>query len=331
MLLLFIYGSNLVAQTDATKGASLISQGFKNQSSRALLYVGGAAILPLSNAKSQASLTNSFGLNVNGYLPLASKSIIDFGLNIDAGFSISTGRPTTVLPPLFNIASQTSATSVYRGSDPKNFGFKTGLGPQLNITPIKGFMISTILNIGFLSVGQRAYDVAQTTQIKGQQYEFITAKVKENTSGGFAVMPKLRFAYMFSNNIGVWTEACYSWTKQVQTNTEIMVPDGNADREGNYNLLQLQNVEYKALEPIKVGYRALGVNAGLVIAIGKRCEDRPKMGWDGGAENKTKMNKANVNRSRSNIKQQIDGRPVTNDSTSTEPAKAIIKKNKIKK
>ncbi len=319
ILITFFLGISLLANAQET--ASSIPLIPKSQ-----LYFSYGSTMPGSSTKN-AFLTNSSGVALDYSMPLTKKGWGSngnwFGLNIGGQYYFGgSGNPTVTLPGAFAIAGQTSSSVAYKGGDPAQEGFRIGFGPQVNFNLGDKFIISPMVIGEYFLMTQKELSAVQTTTANGQTKETNLWMLPENKTSGLALTPKIRLQYMLTKSLGLFADASYTIGPKVKTQMSILDPLGNPQAPGNtYEQKQLDFGTYIKRETISTSYNALGFNLGFSLAF------EPRKAIDRVAE-KTKINKANINKSRSNIKQQIDGKPVSNDSTSTEPAKANINKSR---
>lgn len=261
---------------------------YTSANAQTLISLGGGTSMPSSTAKDNANVVNSTALNADAFLPLFKKGWdapaphkSSFGLNIGASYNFGgNGNPSSPLPAGYAVTGATSSSIAYRGSDPKNPGFKTGIGPQANFYLGK-FIVSPMVLGEYFSMTQKEVSVVQTTIIDGQSYDFNLATMPETKTSGFAVTPKIRMQYMISKNFGFFADASYTLGPKAETVYSQLIPNGNAQTPGNtYELQQLQAGTAVKGEPKSTALNSVGLNFGVVIGLGKTNGDIKK-GWDG--------------------------------------------------
>lgn len=265
------------------------------------ISVGFGSTMPSSSTK-DAFFTNSSGITLDYSVPLAKRGWGPNGnylsLNIGGQYNFGgSSDPSVSLPSEFAIAGQTSSSIAYKGVDPKNPGFFTFVGPQVNFNLSNKFTISPMLLAGYLTMTQKELSAVQTTQYNGQTLEYKLVTLPETKTSGFAVTPKIRMQYRLTKSLGLFADASYIFGPKVETQLSTLVPLGNPNQQGQYNQQQLEMGTYVKGETKTTSYTALGVNIGLSFAFGKS-----KKGWNGvaqseykgwnGVTERTKMTKA---------------------------------------
>lgn len=231
------------------------------------LYLGGGLSFPNSEAKNQAYINKDAGLQLGGYIPLLNKSKFSLGLNIAGDYSgISNNSLGNQRPVPFPVLGQVSNTVVPGSSNNKQKALKLGIGPQLNIDIVKGFVISPIIEAGINSFTQNPISF---TQIIGNGKEPLSKEIfaqDEVKSNNFFLSPKIRMSYPILKKLGVWAETNYTITEITQ-NRRILVP-ANLPREGAYSVGDIVEGSYRD-ESVTSKLNNLGVNFGLSYSFGK--------------------------------------------------------------
>ncbi len=248
---------------------------------KSLISFGGGLSSPSTDAKDKAFLSNSIAINADFYLPLFKKGWdgggardhikghkIDFGLNFGGAYNFGGSGGFGTTPNPFAVTGQTSSMVVDKGTDPRNPGFRMGAGPQANFYFGK-FIVSPMVLGEYFSMTQNERSSVQTTQFNGQSYEFTLASMPKTKTSGFAVTPKLRLYYMFNHRFGLFADASYTMGPKIETTVSKLVPLGAPDPNGNYELQALQFGSTIKGETQKTSFKALGLNVGIVIGLGK--------------------------------------------------------------
>lgn len=301
---------------------------------KVVLSLGGGTSMPSSDGKDKAFLSNSTAINADLFLPLIRKGWdgggardhikgrkMDFGLNVGGTYNFGGSGGFGTTPNPFAVTGQTSSMVSDKGTDPRNPGFRMGVGPQANFYFGK-FIVSPMVLGEYFSMTQKERSFVQTTQYNGQSYEFILASMPKTKTSGFAVTPKLRLHYMFNDRFGLFADASYTTGPKVETTVSKLIPNGNPSPQSNsYNIQQLQTGTMVKGETKSTAYSAMGFNFGVVIGLGKNNHDTTKNSVSnvrrtaGGTpiddtptaqKNKTKSNSANE-RTAGDIKKGWDG------------------------
>ena len=288
-----------------------------------IVVFGGGTSMPSSDGKDKAFLSNSTAINADAFFSLISKpeGNFSFGLNFGGAYNFGGSGGFGTTPNPFAVTGQTSSTVSPRGVDPRNPGFRMGVGPQANFYFGK-FIVSPMVLGEYFSMTQKEMSIVQTTQYNGQSYDFNLATLPETKTSGFAVTPKLRLHYMFNDRFGLFADASYTTGPKIETTVSKLIPNGNPSPQSNsYNIQQLQTGTMVKGETKSTAYSAMGLNFGVVIGLGKNKHDTTKNSVSnvrrtaGGnpiddtptaQKNKTKSNSANE-RTAGDIKKGWDG------------------------
>lgn len=245
------------------------------------LSFGGGTSLPGSNSKSKAFVSNATAFNADYYLPLVKKGWdgvvkgtggpkLTVGLNLGGTYSFGNGMPNFTIPAAFPVTGQTSGTvAIGRGGSPAQAEFRLGAGPQINFH-FGRLVVSPMVVGAYVSIKQKEWMVAQTTQYNGQSYNFTLTKMPETKTSGFAITPKLRLNYLLTQHIGLFADAGYTMGPKIKTTLSTLVPNGNPNPQSNsYNIQQLQTGTMLKGETKSTTYNAMGLHVGVVIGLGK--------------------------------------------------------------
>lgn len=262
----------------------------KNLQSKIVLSFGGGFVTPSSDAKDKAFLSNTTAINADAFFSLINKPErnFSFGLNLGGAYNFGGSGGFGTTPNPFAVTGQTSSVVSDKTVDPKSPGFRMGAGPQANFHFGK-FMVSPMVLGEYFSMTQKERSSVQTTQYNGQSYEFNLATLPETKTSGFAVTPKLRLNYMLNQHVGFFTDASYTMGPKTETTVSKLIPNGNPSPQSNsYTLQQLQTGTMVKGETKSTAYKAIGLNFGVVIGLGKKNTDDIKKGWNGKVEKTNK-------------------------------------------
>lgn len=233
-----------------------------------MLSLGAGSSMPSSDTKDNGHFSNSPVITADTYIPLVSLGKNShFGINLGGSYYLggSVDNPNDPLPGAINIVGQSSPPTVaYSVDSPGSKGFSLGAGPQINFHLGDHFIISPILSLEYLSITRKEIRAVQTSVVDGETFAFNLITLPETKTSGFAFSPKIRLNYLFTRHIGIWVEGSYTVGPKTKTSSNVLIPEGEADGEGSYTVSQLQNATYVQKETVSTGYRALGVNVGLV-------------------------------------------------------------------
>jgi len=233
------------------------------------IYVGGGSENPGTAVKDAAHLNKLLSISEEIYKPLWTRNHCSIGLNIGGQYLLTNSEPLETLPQPFHINGETSSTvAVQRSGNPSAQGFKLGIGPQASFHLGKRFVISPIVNLGYMNITQKAFSATQTSDVNATIYQFDLIRQTETKMSGMALMPKLRLEYFFTSWLGIWAEAAYTSGPTINTVTDTFAPNGPILTDTNdYELQSIQTGTYNQTKT-ETKYSAIGINAGLVFAIG---------------------------------------------------------------
>lgn len=238
--------------------------------------LGAGTTLPSSAMKTNNNMGNLTNFTLGAYVPLfeyggATGGVISFGLNArgeyftgNSAYNLSTYKP-------FNITGQSGIPPITaKGSgSPKQAGFKTEAGAQANFS-FGPYTISPILNLAYINLKQKAFTVVQNTSVNGQNYEHNLYSQAETKTSGVGAVATLSHRYKFGrdNKFSVFAETNYMFGPSVTTQSAMLIPEGGANAQGNYNINQM-NFGRQTSQTKNTKFNGFGVNAGIGIALGK--------------------------------------------------------------
>ena len=303
---------------------------------RVTLCIGFGNTMPSSTTKDGAFITNSSAISADVSIPFASfrkgwdgtvKGKSYFSLNIGGQYNFGgNGNPSKPLPSAFAISGQTASSVTYKGVDPKNPGFRIGAGPEANFN-IGKFTISPMVLAEYFSMTQKELSAVQTTQYNGQTLQYNLFTLPETKTSGFAITPKVRIHYMFTQSFGLFVDGSYIFGPKVETQLTSLVPEGNPQTpENTYNQQQLDNGTYVKGETKSTSYTTLGINVGFSYSF------KPRKGWNGVAN--SSVDKTKFNQKDNVMKQEVDkgwngvveGTKMTKADSGKQPSEETLRK-----
>ncbi|TCD10786.1 hypothetical protein EZ449_07820 [Pedobacter frigidisoli] len=270
------------AQTPGNPIGGIVVKGGRNPGGSMLISLDGGITNPTKPTKDGANLSNLTNINVGAYVPLtdfgrATKGVINKTLGINFGGGYLSGNKDYNLSPYtpINISGQSGSPTVSANGagSPKQQGFKFESGAQANFS-FGDVTISPILNGSYLSLKQQAFTITQTSTVNGKTADYNLYTQAETKTSGFAVIPKLRVAY-FPGKLGLFVEGNYTAGPTINNETTFFKPQGDALKDGSYNIDQMLLGTNQAL-PKSTKYDALGFNFGLSYALSKKGFDSYK-------------------------------------------------------
>ena len=313
VMLLISIGIAASAQDQLRPGTpigGIVVKGGRNPGGSMLLSFNGGTTLPGSNLENSDILGNGWNVNGNLYVPFwyrKTAGLFHTSIGMNVGFSYFQLKNLSQegVTSGYNTLGQAALPLLERENDAATrAGYLGEGGLQANLSFGK-ITFSPILNIGYLAVQGSESKISQETTLGDQNYTFDLFSQKKEALKSVVLIPKLRISY-FPGRIGLFAEANYTSGGEIKNTTSTFKPNGNPVRENYYDLKQMLAGQNETTETIHK-FRAFGLNAGISIPLGGEPA------------------KANINTSRSNIKQQIStGDKGGNTDNPGEPAKANI-------
>ena len=283
----------------------IVVKGGRNPGGSMLLSFNGGTTLPGSNLENSDILGNGWNVNGNLYVPFwyrKTAGLFHTSIGMNVGFSYFQLKNLSQegVTSGYNTLGQAALPLLERENDAATHaGYLGEGGLQANLSFGK-ITFSPILNIGYLAVQGSESKISQETTLGDQNYTFDLFSQKKEALKSVVLIPKLRISY-FPGRIGLFAEANYTSGGEIKNTTSTFKPNGNPVRENYYDLKQMLAGQNETTETIHK-FSTIGLNAGITIPLGGEPA------------------KANINTSRSNIKNQISAN--TNDSALDSIAKA---------
>ena len=339
VMLLISIGIAASAQDQLRPGTpigGIVVKGGRNPGGSMLLSFNGGTTLPGSNLENSDILGNGWNVNGNLYVPFwyrKTAGLFHTSIGMNVGFSYFQLKNVSQegVTSGYNTLGQADLPLLERENDAATrAGYLGEGGLQANLSFGK-ITFSPILNIGYLAFQGSESKISQETTLGDQNYTFDLFSQKKEALKSVVLIPKLRISY-FPGRIGLFAEANYTSGGEIKNTTSTFKPNGNPVRENYYDLKQMLAGQNETTETIHK-FRAFGLNAGISIPLGgepakanintsrSNIKQQISTGDKGGStDNPGEPAKANINTSRSNIKNQISVN--TNDSALDSIAKA---------
>ena len=339
VMLLISIGIAASAQDQLRPGTpigGIVVKGGRNPGGSMLLSFNGGTTLPGSNLENSDILGNGWNVNGNLYVPFwyrKTAGLFHTSIGMNVGFSYFQLKNLSQegVTSGYNTLGQAALPLLERENDAATrAGYLGEGGLQANLSFGK-ITFSPILNIGYLAVQGSESKISQETTLGDQNYTFDLFSQKKEALKSVVLIPKLRISY-FPGRIGLFAEANYTSGGEIKNTTSTFKPNGNPVRENYYDLKQMLAGQNETTETIHK-FSTIGLNAGITISLGgepakanintSRSNIKQQISTDdkgGNTDNPGEPAKANINTSRSNIKNQISAN--TNDSALDSVAKA---------
>ena len=322
IMILLLFGSFLSthAQVNARKGWDGVVKGGPR------LNVSYNSTMPNSATK-DAFVSNSSGISADAFIPFSlfrkgwdgTVKGGSFGFNIGGTFYFENNEnPSSPLPLPINISGQTNSEVSYKSGASGQSGFRIGAGPQMSFNLGERFIFSPMIIAEYFSLNRNALSVLQNSTVNGKPVEYTLWTLPETKTSGLAISPKIRAQYYFTKNFGVFADGAYVFGPKINTQLTSLVPFGKPNQEGQYEQQQVELGTKITGDVVKTSYNAFSASVGLSYSFG---------GNNGSEEDPTPA-KANINKSRSNIKQQISTKPSDSVTNPEQPQSANANINK---
>lgn len=190
------------------------------------VYFGGGFISPSTEGKENAYLTSSIGFNLNFYKGFTTKQTVGFGINYGADYYSSNRDQLSTLPQSYAIIGQTSSNVKMINEPINQRTFRFGLGPQVNFTISKCFVVSTLFQAGYSNTTQKGFRVVQTTAINSSipiTKSYTMLSTGDTKTEGVGFYPKLRLVYKVKS-WGIWAEGNYNIDPSINTSVSTYKP-----------------------------------------------------------------------------------------------------------
>ena len=339
VMLLISIGITASAQDQLRPGTpigGIVVKGGRNPGGSMLLSINGGITSPASTLKNSKILDNGWNVNGNFYVPFwyrETAGLFHSSIGMNLGFSYFQLKNVSQEASAsgFNTLGQAALPLLERENDAATrAGYLGEGGLQANLSFGK-ITFSPILNIGYLAFQGSESKISQETTLGDQNYTFDLFSQKKEALKSVVLIPKLRISY-FPGRIGLFAEANYTSGGEIKYTTSTFKPNGNPVRENYYDLKQMLAGKNETTET-NHKFGTVGLNAGITFRLGgepakanintsrSNIKQQISTGNKGGStDNPGEPAKANINTSRSNIKNQISVN--TNDSALDSIAKA---------
>ena len=293
-LFLLVVANTIWAQSNYTGHVTLLR---KNAT---MISAGIGSLTPGTDGK-DLGFGNTINLNLGIYQSLWQKNNAGFGLHAFGEYSFGNGSIKNFAA--FPIAGYTS--SVENPANPKFSGFSVGAGPQVNFGLGDKVMISPIVDFAYVNQKLDAYSVMQNYNSGGTSKSISLYSQPEIKTSGLGIIPRIRFQYFFSKNIGVWLEGNYAVLPKINTTTSTFTPNGNPVQNGQYNIDQIVSGIQNPKE-IAVNNSGIGFGGGIVISLGKANHTEGIKNESNGKTEETKPMQIEEEKLPANIQTLID-------------------------
>ena len=224
------------------------------------ITVGGGITTPNSETK-KLGFGNIMNFNLGLDVPITNI----FGFHAFGEYNFGNGSFNS-----FQALPISGYTSTLTSTKPKFSGFAVGAGPQLNFGLGESIMFSPMVDLAFVNQKLEGYSINQNYDFGGATKSFSLYSQPEIKTSGLGIIPRLRFQYFFTKNIGIWLEGNYAMLPEIKTTNSTFVPNGTIGQGNEYNIDQILTGTTKT-EEIKVKNSGIGFGGGIVINIGKQC------------------------------------------------------------
>jgi hypothetical protein len=144
-------------------------------------------------------------------------------------------------------------------------GWLPNIGVEL-FWSIHSFYLSPIINVGYLNLARSANSIKGISNGNGDTNTSLFINTNAQKSNGIAILPKMLLGYNLNKSISLWASCNYISGPKITTHYNALIPFGNSDANGFYNLKQFINAPHEE-KSNTVKYSALNLNLGIGIVL----------------------------------------------------------------
>ena len=227
------------------------------------LYLGAG----LLQGPQEAYFVSGKGGSLGAYFPFLTKRNFSLGIDLGGGLFTSKERTSQSLPPY----SFSGITSTYVGLDSSMSSsqrvLRLGVGPRVDFRLGEKLQLSTALQGGIAYIRQDAIAYDQYFEVAGPPIKKRIYSRDAIDSKSFQVMPRLRVAYPIGDNLKVWAEGNYLFSKYNFDEQRVQTIDGEGNPIREYG--QFVEAGYTSTKG-RDAWNALGAQVGVALQLGKR-------------------------------------------------------------
>ncbi len=235
-----------------------------------LINIGAGYTQPLATTKANY-LTNGFNIQADAFVPFYKKTLSGnnyflLGLNAGAHYAgIKNSEPNNeeVSNTYKMYAATSSVASASTGSSSSTF---SGLLGVQAIFGMNKFYISPIVSTGYSGFTLQGFTQTATYTANGQSRQKDLVQREKQNFNGMIFKPQIRMGYHLSPSISLFTNVAYVFGPNINSTTNIWIPQGGFNNNHLYEPQQLQNGSWQATNTSSK-YKALDINLGITVHI----------------------------------------------------------------
>ncbi|WP_343307551.1 hypothetical protein AAHN97_10470 [Chitinophaga niabensis] len=234
-------------------------------------------------------LQNGFDVQADAFLPFYRKgrdgsvkgSGFALGINISGNYSgVKNSSPDNIaVANRYPVYSATHTVSTEKGGSISS-NFSGLLGVQAMFGLGRAY-ISPVVSTGYSGFTLQGFTQTGAYTANGQSQNKDLVKRQKQNSGGMVFKPALKIGYSLTPALSLFASSAYIIGPDIKWTTENWVPQGGFNPNNSYEPQQMQNGSWSAANNSSK-YKAVEINIGLSLAIGKRTH-KPKAIKPGGA------------------------------------------------
>lgn len=216
-------------------------------------------------------LENGFNVQADAFVPFYSAKGSGFalGINIGGNYSgVKNSSPDNIaVANRYQVYSATHSVSTEKsGSMSNNFSGLLGVQAMFEMNR---FYISPLVSAGYSGFTLQGFTQAGAYTANGQSQTKELVKREKQRSGGMIFKPQVKIGYNLTPALSLFASSAYVMGPDIKWTTENWVPQGGFNPNNSYEPQQMQNGAWAAVNNSSK-YKAVEINIGLSLAIGKR-------------------------------------------------------------
>jgi hypothetical protein len=222
------------------------------------------------------NVVNQIGFGLDYFYPFIVLKNISCGASGGGTYFTGSSDPFGgYLPQTYKVLGEITNTVSSLSNTRNTSGFFVGTGPQINFAITDRLLFSPIFQVGYFGLSQNEFKATETITIQNiapphslvtKTYDLVSQT--ETKTSGLGLLPKARFSYMVTNNIGIWGEASYMMGPTITNNLTIFKPQSIPNAQGYYLQQRMDAGTYTSTMS-ETKYNALGFGFGLSMNLGK--------------------------------------------------------------
>jgi len=211
---------------------------------------------------------NGFSARADVFLPFYSKGNFTLGADIAVNYAGIKNSPSdnNSVAGKYRVNSASLNVSTYETGN--SSGSLSGLVGIQATFGLGKFYISPVISTGYSNFRLQGFTQIGTYSANGQSQDKEHVKREKQNSGGMIFKPQLKVGYEISPSLSLFVSSAYIMGPDIKYTPGNWVPQGGFNSQNMYEPQQMQNGSWASVNNSEK-YKAIEVNLGLSIAIGK--------------------------------------------------------------